>query len=100
MNPLLSFILVLFCIILFLRALYWLQQKAFHQKLPFFKQLNLKNTYDVQCLSTVQIDDKYKVTIIRVNGMQKVILLGPTQAMLLDDQPLLKKTDVLEGQMT
>lgn len=79
MHPLLSLTLVIALIIGFIRLLHWLQ------KLPFLKKSLLANnaTSGIQIIGITKIDDHYKIAKIRVYGEEKIILLGPQNALLL-----------------
>lgn len=75
-HPILSFVIVICLLLLFMRGLYW-----FKNKVPsrFMEGTGLK------CSASLSLDDRYKVVVVSIKGAEKVLLLGPTQALVLED---------------
>lgn len=80
MHPLLSLALVIILIIVFIRFLHRLQ------RLPFFrKNLLLGNPNSgINLIGITKIDDHYKIANISIYGEEKIILLGPQTALVLN----------------
>ncbi|HCU06752.1 MAG TPA: hypothetical protein DIC42_04120 [Holosporales bacterium] len=86
MNPLLSLVIVISALLVFLKLLQWIKTKT-----PHFAQLgkNRSNPYlkddNVQILNQFSLDEHYKIVVIMLAGQKQTFLLGPTQAIKLDN---------------
>ena len=79
MNPIISLGIVLMGCVLFIKIIYFLQKKLFSSK------KNKKKEFPFQKIATLDIDEKYKIMTLSIYGKHKTLLLGPQNAVVLDE---------------
>ncbi len=89
MNPFLSLLIVLVLIVLSIKLIYWFYNSISLRQNSFLKKNHLFKTTDIKVISTHLIDDKYKVAVIKINNQQKTVLLGPTSAIILNEESII-----------
>ncbi|PIZ32246.1 MAG: hypothetical protein COY39_05985 [Alphaproteobacteria bacterium CG_4_10_14_0_8_um_filter_37_21] len=93
MNPLFSLIIVIIGLLIFLKLLQWIINKT-----PHFASFGKKrsqpylSTEDIQILNQFALDPQYKIVTIMLGQHKHTFLLGPTQAIKLDN-PIAEGTD-------
>jgi ribosomal protein S1 len=86
LNPFLSLLIVLCSIVIVVKFLQFISQKIYLRKSIFSRRDNTLRLSRISLLSTIAIDDKYKVVVLNIDEKQKTILLGPTNATILDER--------------
>ena len=92
-NPFIGLLVVIALIFVFVQFLQWIQKKAFFKNNMFSKKQQLPNV-NVDLISAV--DENYKVVNIKINDANRVVLLGPQNAIVLDEEKKEDKYPYLE----
>ncbi len=96
MNPIASLLVVIFGIILFIRILFWMNQKLQKNNNPFLNKIIPLKKQKVSVESVIPIDEKYKVAVLLIEEQETTLLLGPSNALVLGEKNKKSKETLIQ----